>query len=94
MTEPQAQTIDEMIRARRDRDAEDDPLRAIRERVAAEEGIPNWAEECRGGNERQIRDSALDIRARLGLPNSSPTFESALAAQRRAQAERNARLNH
>ena len=92
MTE--ARSIDDLIRDRGRRDPEDDPLRPLRERVAAEEGIAQWWEECRGGNETQIRDAALTIRARLGLPDSSPTFESAIARQRRDQARRNARMDH
>jgi hypothetical protein len=71
-----------------------DALDDLKARVAAEEGVPTWADELRGGSEAQLRDSALAIRARLGLPNVSPSFESAIAAQRRAQAERNARMSH
>jgi hypothetical protein len=92
VTEPRS--IDDLIRDRGRPDPEVDRLAELRQRIASEEGIPDWAEECRGGNEAQIRDSALTIRARLGLPNVSPTFESAIAAQRRAQAARNARANH
>ena len=99
MTEPpQAQTIGDLVRehrAGRDRDSGDeDRLRPLRERVAVEEGIPEWWDELRGGSEAQIRESALAIRARLGLPNTSSSMESAIAAQRRAQAERNSRMNH
>jgi hypothetical protein len=94
----EAGSIDDLIRARgnagSERDPEDDRLHEMRQRVSSEEGIADWWEECRGGNERQIRESALTIRARLGLPDMSPSFESAMAAQRRAQAERNARMNH
>jgi hypothetical protein len=86
--------IREQHRAERDRDSESDRLRPLRERIAAEEGVPDWADEIHGGNEAQMRESALTIRARLGLPHNSPSFESAVAAQRRAQSERNNRMNH
>ena len=96
VTEPG--TIDDLIRehhrAGSGRDAEGDRLRPLRERIAAEEGIPNWADEIRGGSEAQMRESALTIRARLGLPNVSSSMESAISAQRRAQAERNSRMDH
>jgi hypothetical protein len=95
VTEPEARSISDLIRdGGRVPDPEDDPLRPLRERVAAEEGIADWAEELHGGNETQIRQSALTLRSRLGLPHFSPTMEAAIAAQRRAQAERNARMNH
>ena len=33
-----------------------DTLADLKARIAAEEGIPDWAEDLHGGNERQIRD--------------------------------------
>ena len=71
-----------------------DALDDLKARVAAEEGVAEWAGELLGGNERQIRAAALTIRSRLGLPDMSPTMESAIQAQIRAQAERNERMNH
>jgi hypothetical protein len=95
MNEPQARSIDDLIRdGDRRPDPEIDRLSELRQRIAAEEGVPQWWEECRGGNESQIRASALTIRSRLGLPNASPSLQSAIAAQRRAQAQRNMRMNH
>lgn len=69
-------------------------LDGLKAQIAAEEGIPDWVEELHGGNEPQIRESAIRIRDRLGLPPGSPTLESAIAGQQRAQAQRNARMNH
>jgi hypothetical protein len=66
----------------------------LRERVAAEEGVPaDLVELVRGGNESQMRDSAIGIHRKLGR-YGSPSLASAIAAQRRAQAERNSRMNH
>jgi hypothetical protein len=94
----EASSIDDLIRAHRDagrnRDAEgDDHLRDLRERIATEEGVGDMSSMLAGGNATQLRDSAVAIRHKLGSYRS-PSLESAIAAQRRAQAERNARMNH
>ena len=92
MTEPGS--LDALIRGagRRD-DAEDDRLAGLRARIANEEGIAEFASMLTGGNASQLRDSAVAIRIKLGSPGS-PSLESAIPAQRRAQADRNARMNH
>jgi hypothetical protein len=64
----------------------------LRDRIAAEEGVPGHGHRLRGGNVAQLRADAVELRAELGRPDTSPSMASAVAAQQRRQAERNARM--
>jgi hypothetical protein len=69
-----------------------DEHEALREEIARQEGVPaDFADWVKGHGERELRESAVALRIKLGLGSGAPTVESAIAARerrRQAQAKR------